>query len=241
MRSILLMMAITLLGCGRANESPPLVIFAAASTTDVVRQLVDQYGEPVNCSFASSSTLARQIEAGAPADVYLSANAQWMDELADRDLIVPATRRDAAANRLVVIAPNGGDATLNSDFAGWLAMGDPEHVPAGIYAKHALQHMDLWSALSERVVGAVDARAALRYVETGEAQLGIVYASDAQASSRVRIVQTIDPSMHEPIRYPIAAVRGGDERAARLIEYLVSGEVAPVWRAAGFEPVANGQ
>jgi molybdate transport system substrate-binding protein len=239
MRSILLLMTIALIGCGRADEPRPLVIFAAASTTDVIRRLIDQYPEPVDCSFASSSTLARQIEAGAPADIYLSANMRWMDELAGRGLIDPATRRDAAANRLVVIAPLDGDVALDARFTGRLSLGDPEHVPAGIYAKQALERMSLWSSLEQRVVGAVDARAALRYVETGEAQLGIVYASDAKASSRVKIVRTIDASMHEPIRYPIAAVRGGDERALKLIEYLVGKEAASVWRAAGFEPIFN--
>jgi molybdate transport system substrate-binding protein len=242
MRTILLaMLTLALAGCGDTNEPRPLVVFAAASTTDVMTQLIEAYGEPADCSFASSSMLARQIEAGAPADVYLSANAAWMDHLAERGLIDPSTRRDAAANQLVVIVPTGGSASLDADFAGRLALGDPQHVPAGIYARQALERMNLWPSLQSRVVAAIDARAALRYVETGEAQLGIVYAGDAQASSRVTIIERIDPAMHDPIRYPVAAIKGGNVRAERFIAYLVSEDAAEIWRAAGFEAISNKQ
>lgn len=211
-------------GVARAE---PVTVFAAASVTNALEEIGALYkekGGEARFSFASSSTLARQIEAGAPAQIFVSANDEWMNYLAERDLIEPATRVSLISNRLVLIAPAESDITsidisAPTDFAsplgadGRLAVGDPEHVPAGIYAKQALEALGAWTSLEPRLARADNVRAALALVETGEAPLGIVYSTDAAASAGVKIVGTFPPSSHDAITYPFAIVKdpdGGD-------------------------------
>lgn len=234
-----------------------ITIFAAASTTDTVQALAKQYeaerGVRVTCSFASSSTLAKQIDNGAPADLFLSADQTWMDYLAKKQAIVPASRVDLLANTLVLIAPAGKSPAITLEksfvigaaFTGRLAIGDPTNVPAGIYAKEAFTALGWWETLSGRLAPAVDVRAALKLVELGEADLGVVYATDAHASAKatatIAVVATIPQNLHTPIRYPIALTTAAKPAAAEFLVYLQSEAGRAVFTAAGFSvPVAVG-
>lgn len=230
----LLALAIILLpfgGWGRALSAgrPSLLVFAAASLTNALQQIGPLYtrrsGEPVTFSFAASSTLARQIEAGAQANVFFSADTDWMDFLESRHLIDPATRRDIVGNRLALIAPAGSavrltirkdvDLTAALGASGRLAIAEPESVPAGRYARDALSSLGVWPSVTGRLIPAENVRAALEYVARGEAPLGIVYASDACIEPRVRIVGLFPPASHPRISYPAAVVTSGQPAEVR--------------------------
>lgn len=226
----------------------PLVVFAAASLTDVLQQIGPQYtaasGVPVKFSFAASSALARQVESGARADVFFSADQEWMDYLAQRNLIDTPSRRNLLGNRLVLIAPHTSNValTLAPDAPllaalgskGRLATGDPDSVPAGRYAKAALQSLNLWQGLQPRIVGVENVRAALMYVARGETPLGIVYATDAAVEPRVRIVDTFPQDSHPPITYPVAAIRGAGVDAQSFLDFLRSEAASRAFTSAGF-------
>lgn len=244
---VMLALAVTLIGCGgstsnddaASRESAPIVIFAAASTTDAVERLADRYhqttGRTVLTSFASSSTLARHIEEGATAHLYLSANIEWMDYLAERNLLAVNTRGDLLSNRLVLVVRKGAKArSLTKDnLPETLAVGEPSHVPAGRYAMEAIRQLNLEEALKDRLIPALDVRAALRLVEMGEAEAGIVYASDAQSSGRVEIVEEIDESLHTPVRYQVALIGRRNSAAREFLEFLRSDDAAAIFRDVG--------
>jgi molybdate transport system substrate-binding protein len=188
--------------------------------------------------------LARQIDAGAPVDVFLAASPQWMDWLEQRGRIERGTRRVIARGALVLVAPKGrafpfdpaGDTPLPQAFEGRLALADPEHVPLGAYAKQALDHAGWWTALASRVVGAGDARAALLLVESGECAAGIVYATDARGSERVDVVAPIPAAWHDEVVYPGALVAGRATPAARrFLDYLSTPPSLDVLRRHGFD------
>lgn len=218
-------------------HAQPATVFAAASLTDAMRAVAMawvKHGHPAPAlSFASSSTLARQIEAGAPANIFASADEKWMNYLADRHAIIADTRKDVLSNRLVLVVPASNPAQLiiapGFDLAallgsnGRLAVGDPAHVPAGIYAKQALTKLGLWGAAAPRLAPAEDVRAALLLVERGEAAAGIVYATDANATGSVRVAGVFPADSHDPIRYPFAIVRGGDTPEARALLAFIEG------------------
>jgi molybdate transport system substrate-binding protein len=227
-----------------------LTVFAAASLTDALKDvstLWTKAGHPaLRLSFASSSTLARQIEQGAPANVFASADEKWMDYLADRNLIVSDSRRDLLGNDLVLVAP--ADRTQHVsigpgfDLASLLgpndrlAVGDPAHVPAGIYAKQALTKLGLWDAVSSRLARSDDVRSALLLVERGEAPLGIVYATDAAVSKQVMIAGTFPADSHDPISYPFAVVKAGDTPEGReFMGFLQSPPAREVFANRGFK------
>lgn len=206
-----------------ARADSTVTVFAAASLTDALGAADAAYthltGVAVRESFASSSTLARQIEAGAPADVFVSADTEWMDYLRRKGLVANPTL--LLGNALVVIAPLGGSVHEqaigpNLDWLGLLgrdgrlAVADPDHVPAGIYAKQALEHLGAWPRLEPRLARAEDVRGALALVERSDAPLGIVYLTDARASARVRIVGVFPAATHAPIVYPAGIVKGSD-------------------------------
>lgn len=240
----------------------PLTVFAAASLQDALRALEPAWraaaapgrNPPLRLSFAASSALARQIEQGAPAELFLSADEDWMDWLAQRDLILPASRVSALGNTLVLIAPTGrGDlpasvalARGGTDLATLLgprdrlAVADPAHVPAGRYARAALAWMGQWEALVPRLARAENVRAALLLVERGETPLGIVYGTDARASSGVRVLGTFPPESHPPISYPFALTRRAEGNAAAraLLDFLTGPEAAATWRRFGFRVMA---
>ncbi|MEE3259930.1 MAG: molybdate ABC transporter substrate-binding protein [Candidatus Latescibacterota bacterium] len=217
-------------------------VFAAASLSSVLEELAPHY-EGLQLSFAGSSTLAKQIAAGAPADIYFSANAEWMDYLQTRQLIELDTRVDLLGNALALITPKGEsfpirvekDFAFAAAFAGRLALGDPDHVPAGSYAREALARLGWWPALANRIAPAPDVRAALVYVERGECAAGLVYATDAAQSERVEIPATVPDSLHRPIIYPLAIVKGrANEKTRCLLAFLSSDLAADLYRKHGF-------
>ena len=232
-----------------ADETPSLLVFDAASLTDVVDELGREFTArthiPVKSSPAASSALARQIEAGAAADVFFSADLEWMDYLEQRQLLRPGSRRDVVLNRLVLIAPAAssvrvklapGVDLLGALGAGRLATGDPDSVPVGKYAHAALSKLGVWDRVASRIVRAENVRAALAFVARGEAPLGIVYRTDALAEKRVRIVDVFPEDTHPPIVYPIALTRRAGPAAQQLEDFLTSEAARAVFRRYGFQP-----
>lgn len=232
-------------------EEQKITVFAAASLTNALQEIATQYKKEKNVdivsSFASSSTLARQIEQGAPADLFISADQQWMDYAQDKALMDTATRHTLLGNELVVIAPKDSAVTKieineKTDWksllkGGHLAVGDPDHVPAGIYAKEALQNLKSWDELAPVMARANDVRSAMALVEREEAPLGIVYGSDAVASSKVKVVGTFPASSHKPVEYPMAIVK--DHKNATVTgfyDYLKTPAAAAVFTRYGFTP-----
>ncbi|SCY88452.1 molybdate ABC transporter substrate-binding protein [Desulfoluna spongiiphila] len=239
---------ILLMGLGVAQAD--VVVFAAASTTNAVTEIGELYaarnhGRMVP-SFASSSTLAKQIGNGAPADVYLSANTKWMNYIDTKGLVTKESRFDLLNNRIVLISPSQStlpDMDVTQGFApsaalgknGRLAMGDPDHVPAGMYGKKALETLHSWDDVKDRLAPMKDVRAALVLVERGEAPLGLVYATDAAISNKVRVVGTFPETCHPAIVYPVAAVKGGNStEAKRFLDFLRTPEARAVFEKYGF-------
>ncbi|MHA1108149.1 MAG: molybdate ABC transporter substrate-binding protein [Alphaproteobacteria bacterium] len=225
-----------------------VLIFAAASTAEAVNAVnvlyAETHGARARAVFAASSTLARQIDNGAPANVFLSANRKWMDWLEARGDIVADSRRDLFGNRLVLVAPSDSNLRINIERnfplarllgAGRLALADPNHVPAGIYAKQALSALGIWQAVGGRAARTRDVRGALALVERGEAAAGIVYATDAGISKRVRIIASFPRATHAPIVYNAALVRGRDHGAARkFFAFLTSPPARATFARHGF-------
>lgn len=210
-----------------------MLVFAAASLKNALDEANAAYGAPLVASYAASSALARQIERGAPAQVFISADAEWMDYLAEKGLLVASTRRGLLGNRLVWVLPiNTSSEALPAN--GRLALANPQHVPAGKYAKAALQKLGKWEALEKRVAAAENVRAALALVARGEAAFGIVYETDAKAEPKVRIAGRIDPALHAPIVYPAAAVRGASPAASRYLEFLGGPRARAIFEKHGF-------
>lgn len=232
-----------------ADGAPrPLTVFAAASLTDVLGRLGTDFtastGIPVRFSFAASSTLARQIEAGAGADVFLSADQQWMDYLEQRQRIRQSSRRDLLGNRLALVAPVDSRLELQvvAGFPlvaalgkGRLATGDPDSVPVGRYARQALTSLGVWKEVADRLVRAEDVRSALLFVARGETPLGIVYATDARIDPRVRVVGLFPPGSHQPITYPVALTADAGPDAARFLDYLGGAAGRAAFESFGFD------
>jgi molybdate transport system substrate-binding protein len=252
-RWLILMMA-ALLSCGPAGAaepaSRPVTVFAAASLTNVLdglgREFTRTTGVPVRFSFASSSILARQIEAGAGADVFFPADQEWMDYLERRSRIQKPSRRNVAGNQLVLIAPRASEVQLVIEPGfplvaalgrGRLATGDPDSVPAGRYARAALRSLGAWDDVADRLVRADDVRHALMFVARGEAPLGIVYATDARVDERVRIVGTFPADSHPPITYPVALTRRAGPDAERFVQFVVGDAGRAAFERSGFTMV----
>ena len=228
-------------------QQPQILVFAAASVTDAMQDLSAAYEKSahvtVKSSFDSSSVLARQIEAGAPADVFFSADTKWMDYLQSRDLIKPASRRNLLGNSLVLIAPAQNQIRLKiaphfplaaALGTGHLATGDPDSVPAGRYARSALTKLRVWDGVAPRLARAENVRVALLYVARGEAALGIVYTSDALADKRVRVVDTFPEDTREPIVYPIALTKSAKSQAEAFVAYLTGPQGHDIFVKYGF-------
>jgi molybdate transport system substrate-binding protein len=236
----------------KAGSEPAMTVFAAASLTDVLEKIGAAFTRsshvPVRYSFAASSALAKQIEQGAGAAVFVSADEEWMDYLVTRSLIDPSTRRDIVANRLVLVAPAASTIALriSPHFPllsalgpdGRIATGDPDSVPVGKYAKASLTSLGIWDQLEPRLVRAENVRAALAYVARGEAPLGIVYATDARVEPKVRVVDVFPESSHPHITYPAAAVKPASAQAQAFIDFLVGPEAMKIFAQAGFAPAA---
>ena len=222
---------------------------AAASLTDAMRELGQAWAAKGNPAprfvFAASSALARQVEQGAPADIFVSADEPWMDYVQQRNLIAAATRTSPLGNRLSLIAPadQPGEVALVPGVnllarlgpQGRIATGDPASVPVGRYAQASLTALGIWDQVSPRLARAENVRAALLLVERGEAPLGIVYATDAAASKGVRVVGTFPEDTHPPVSYPFAVTARGDRPEVRaLLAFLTGPEAAPVYKRLGF-------
>jgi len=247
MRRVLLALFLLCAAPALAQQAP-VTVFAAASMTTALQEIGRAYaaktGTAPRFSFAASSALARQIEQGAEAAIFVSADEPWMDYLAERKLIVTGTRKSALANRLVLIAPADRPRRLSVDPGldlagilgdGRLATGDPAHVPVGRYAEAALKNLGLWTQVQPRLARTDNVRAALTLVERGEAPLGIVYATDAAANPRVMLAGTFPADSHPPITYPFAILARQDGPAARaLFAYLLGPEAQAVYTRLGF-------
>lgn len=240
--------------CLRTSAAPadrqPIVVFAAASLTNALQEVGADFMKSsplaVKFSFAASSTLARQIENGAPAAVFFSADEEWMNYLQSRGLIQPATRHDVLGNRLVLVAPAASRLTLHvgPDFpilaalaGGRLAIGDPDGVPAGRYAHEALDKLGVWTQVADHLARADSVRSALALVDRGEAPLGIVYQTDASIDDAVRVVAVFPDDTHRPITYPIALVSGAPADAAEFSAYVRSPAAGAVFARYGFVPL----
>lgn len=235
-----------LLAVPQLVRADQVTVYAAASLASSLGEVVDLWraGHPadkVRISSAASSTLAKQIAAGAPADIFLSADQHWMDYLASRRVINVASRRSLLGNSLVLIAPAGRavpvrlqKGALVPSFAGRLCMGEPGSVPAGVYGRQALQFLGWWPVLERRIVATEDVRTALAFVERAACSLGIVYATDAAASRKVRVLGTFPAASHAPVIYPMAMLPDVSPAARSLFEFLGSEAAAGVFRRHGF-------
>jgi len=225
-----------------------VTVFAAASLADALNRVAADWtartGHDASLTFAGSSALARQIQQGAPADIFISASSDWMDALAASGDLRPSTRRDIVGNTLVLIA-HGRDATpvtldATLDLAGMLgdgrlAMALVDAVPAGIYGKAALVSLGLWDGVAPLVAQADNVRAALAFVARNEAPLGIVYATDAAVQDDVTIIATFPPGSHPPITYPAAITAQGESPlAASFLDHLTSDAARAIWAGFGF-------
>jgi len=243
---VLVLLALVLLpGSAGSQPAAPVTVFAAASLTDSLKAAAAAYkgrtGIEVTLSFGASSTLARQIEQGARADLFLSADADWMDYLQKKNLI--ASRKDLLGNSLVLVA--GADVKRvpkiapHFDLAGALgdrrlALADPASVPAGKYAKAALTALGVWDRIAPKVVQAENVRVALEYVARGEAPYGIVYATYAKVAPTVRVVGTFPESTHPPIVYPAALIKPASPGAKAFLDFLGSAQARAIFEQAGF-------
>lgn len=242
---------ITVSLAGQAVAADNITVFAAASLTNAMQDIASHYkeekGVTVVSSFASSSTLARQLEQGAPADLFISADQQWMDDAAAKKSVIISSRFTLLGNDLVLIAPRSDAAkavTLDPQID-WktllhgerLAVGDPDHVPAGIYAKEALQKLGAWQDVAPVLAPANNVRAALALVERNETPYGIVYGSDAVASDKVQVVGRFPANSHKPVEYPMAIVNDHDTAAVKAFyDYLKGPQAAAIFKHYGFTP-----
>jgi molybdate transport system substrate-binding protein len=234
-----------------ADDSGTVLVFGAASLTNVLDGLGKAFTEktkvPVKSSLAASSVLAKQIEAGAPADVFFSADLEWMDYLEQRKLLKPGSRHDVVGNSLVLIAPADSTVTVKIEKGvdlgaavgpqGKLATGDPDSVPVGKYAKAALEKLAAWDKVSGQIVRAENVRTALAFVARGEAPLGIVYKTDALAEKKVKIVAVFPADTHPPITYPIALTTHGGAGAQQFVDFVRSKTAGEIFHKYGFEPL----
>ena len=234
----------------RAADAPDqeLLVFAAASLTNALDEIGTAYTQKtqqhVKFSYAASSSLARQLEAGSRADVFLSADLEWMDYVQARGLIDRTTRRNVLRNRLVLVAPADSKIELQiaPGFAlaaalgnGRLATGDPQSVPVGKYARSALTSLGVWNDVADRLVRADNVRSALAFIARGETPLGIVYETDAKVEKRVRVVDFFPADSHAPIVYPVAVTAQARPAAGQFIDFLQSSAAQNAFQKYGFQ------
>ncbi|KTL60822.1 molybdate transporter [Photorhabdus laumondii subsp. laumondii] len=235
----------------QAWATEKVTLFAAASLTNALDDIAALYkrekrGEVV-ASYAASSILARQIEQGAPADIFISADQQWMDYVAGKKLIIDETRLTMLGNQLVLIAPKASrlnKVDINKETKwkslledGRLAVGDPDHVPVGIYAKESLQYLGAWERVNPLLARTSNVRSGLALVERAEVPLGIVYGSDAVASDKVKVVGVFPEESHKPIEYPMAIIKDHSNLTVLdFYEYLKTPKAVEIFKRYGFHP-----
>lgn len=237
---------------GNVWAADKVTVFAAASLTNALDDITAQYKKEkrgdIVASYASSSTLARQIAQGAPADIFISADQQWMNYATDKQLIAENTRHTLLGNQLVLIAPKEShlnQVEINQETkwksllaGGRLAVGDPDHVPVGIYAKESLQYLNAWDTVNPLMARTNNVRSGMALVERAEAPLGIVYGSDAVASNKVKVVGVFPPESHKSVEYPMVIVKGHEKQAVRdFYDYLKTPEAAVIFKRYGFSPL----
>ncbi len=237
----------------RAQSEDATLVFAAASLKNALDAVVDDYskatGKAVSVSYAGSSALAKQIEQGAPADIFFSADLDWMDDVEKNGLIANDSRMTLLGNDIVLVAP--ADSSVSVEIApdfplaealgdGKLAMALTASVPAGKYGKAALQSLGVWDSVAGNLAEAENVRAALALVSRGEAALGIVYATDAKADPGVKVVGTFPEDSHPPILYPVALTATAKPEARAFFDYLTSAKARPRFEEQGFRFVALG-
>jgi molybdate transport system substrate-binding protein len=230
------------------EQKRELLVFAAASLTNVLDEIgkayTQQTRQPVKFSYAASSALARQLEAGANADVFFSADLEWMDYVQARNLIDRSSRRNVLSNRLVLVAP--ADSRIELKIApgfrlaealgnGRLATGDPESVPVGKYARSALTSLGVWNDVADKLVRADNVRSALAFIARGETPLGIVYETDAKVERRVRVVDFFPADSHAPIVYPVAVTAKAHPAARQFVEFLHSAPAQETFKKYAFQ------
>ncbi|NJK99926.1 MAG: molybdate ABC transporter substrate-binding protein [Spirulinaceae cyanobacterium RM2_2_10] len=232
-----------------ANETVELTVSAAASVQDAMKEVQSAYQAEnpavvLTYNFGASGSLAQQITQGAPTDIFLSASQQWMDDLEAKGQLLADSRQDLLRNSLVLIVPQGttGITDLNSfatDAVSKLAIGEPESTPVGRYAKEALASLGLFDDLQSKMVFGKDVRQVLSYVETGNVNAGLVYATDAKISERVQVVATVPADLHSPIIYPVGVVADSEnaEAAQAFIDFLASDTAAAIFAKYGFDRV----
>ncbi|HSI44033.1 MAG TPA: molybdate ABC transporter substrate-binding protein [Methylotenera sp.] len=251
-KHIYLLLVISLIGISfMANAEEKITVFAAASLTNALSDISTQYEKEksvkIQNSFAASSTLAKQIENGAPVDIFISADSKWMNYLQDKKLINSSSRKDFLGNKLVLIAPKDRSFSVKFEpkfniakaFDGRLCTGDIESVPAGMYAKEALTNLKWWDAIKTRIVGTQDVRGALAFVERGECAAGIVYETDAKISNKVEIVGTFPEQSHTPIVYPMAMTANmkNPQLGSDFSNYLLSKNATAIFKKYGFNVI----
>src|SRR5260370_11102473 len=243
-----LVLSFVLAACGRPARTSELLVFAAASTAETMQEIGKSFGrergDEVHFSFGASKELARQVREGAPADVLVSADAETVDSLVLLGLVLPGDRRAVASNRLVIVVPS--DSTLQiavpADIqrAAHIALGDPAVVPAGAYAKKWLETQGLWSDVAQRVIPTLDARAALAAVASGRVESGIVYATDAATSPRVRVAYEVPPAGAPDIVYVAGRIaRSKSAAAPAFLDFLGGDEAKRTFARHGFSPPAR--
>ncbi|AWW34422.1 molybdate ABC transporter substrate-binding protein [Mannheimia varigena] len=227
-----------------------ITVFAAASMTNVLQEINQDFEkkypeDKVTFSFASSSVLAKQIEQDAPADVFISADQQWLDYLVEKQPAKIKNRANLVKNELVLITPKESEIKAENiqavDFAkelanSYLSVGDPDHVPAGRYAKKALTHYNLWETIEPKLARAKNVRDALSFVERGESPLGIVYSTDAKVSDKVKVIAVFPTESYGEIVYP-TAVMSEKQSALKFLDFLQTPEAKARFEAAGFKPI----
>ncbi len=229
------------------DAKSPVIVFAAASLKNALDNLSSTWqqesGQTVKTSYAASSTLAKQLEEDAPAQIFISADLDWMNYVAGKGLIKPESRSNLLGNKLVLIAPKDSTAAIDlkpgADLAkvlgdGRLAMGNVDSVPAGKYGKAALEKLGVWSSVSNKLAQAESVRAALLLVSRGEAPLGVVYQTDAASDPSVKIVAVFPADSHPPIIYPVALTKKANAAAAVFLDYMESAKAKPYFEAQGF-------
>jgi molybdate transport system substrate-binding protein len=250
--STVALLALTIGGCGSSVSREPvtLTISVAASLQNAMNELAQLYershtGVKLNYNFGASGALEQQIESGAPADIFFSAAPKPMDKLASKSLILPDTRRDLLQNKLVLVVPKNSAGPnsfqeLADEKVKLIALGEPSSVPAGDYGRQVLEALHVWAAVQPKLVLAKDVRQVLSYVETGNTEAGIVYATDAHESDRVRVAATAPPGSHTPVVYPVAVVKNSRNAAeARAFLTFLSGrDAGAVFTRHGFTTVA---
>lgn len=244
---MMLTLVVIISGCG--SDKPDVTVFAAASLADVLQPLGERFeaeqGIDVKFSFGGSWSLAQQVTRGAPADVFLAAGPGPMDALDNDGLLTAVSRSDLLGNVLVIVGKDPRDAVISTptdllrDDVSRIALGDPSLSPAGRYAREALRGMGLWEQLEGKLVYGLNVRTALQYVSSGNADVAIVYATDAASNDILRVLWVFPPETHSPIRYPIAWLKTADNPsgAEAFLVFLQSEEVSLVFKEHGFTPI----